>query len=88
MIGVSVVIIVQGTISMNGPANVLNITYERGRLDFFEYVFSMLIICRHRADLRTRARIHNSHFIANPLKTSELRAEFAVAILMPELYNY
>lgn len=37
MIGVSVVIIVEGTVNVGGPANVLNVTYERGRLDFFEY---------------------------------------------------
>ncbi|EZA55610.1 hypothetical protein DMN91_009076 [Ooceraea biroi] len=37
MIGVSIVIIVQGTIGVNGPANVLNVTYERGRLDFFNF---------------------------------------------------
>ncbi|XP_020284562.1 sodium-coupled monocarboxylate transporter 1 [Pseudomyrmex gracilis] len=37
MIGVSVVIIVQGTISVHGPANVVNVTYERGRLDFFDF---------------------------------------------------
>lgn len=37
MIGVSVVIIVQGTVNVGGPANVLNVTYERGRLNFFEY---------------------------------------------------
>lgn len=37
MIGVSVVIIIQGTINVGGPANVLNVTYERGRLDFFNF---------------------------------------------------
>ncbi|XP_014475727.1 PREDICTED: sodium-coupled monocarboxylate transporter 2 [Dinoponera quadriceps] len=37
MIGVSVVIIVQGTVNVGGPANVLNVTYERGRLDFFNF---------------------------------------------------
>jgi len=38
MIGVSVVIIIQGTINVDGPANVFNVTYERGRLNFFKYV--------------------------------------------------
>ncbi|XP_011629551.1 sodium-coupled monocarboxylate transporter 2 [Pogonomyrmex barbatus] len=37
MIGVSMVIIVQGTVNVGGPANVLNVTYERGRLDFFNF---------------------------------------------------
>ncbi|EFN76289.1 sodium-coupled monocarboxylate transporter 2 [Harpegnathos saltator] len=37
MIGVSVVIIVQGTVNVGGPANVLNVTRERGRLDFFNF---------------------------------------------------
>ncbi|XP_067211887.1 sodium-coupled monocarboxylate transporter 1 [Linepithema humile] len=37
MIGVSVVIIVQGTIHVGGPANVFNVTEGRGRLDFFNF---------------------------------------------------
>ncbi|XP_070164836.1 sodium-coupled monocarboxylate transporter 2 [Polyergus mexicanus] len=37
MIGVSVVIIIQGTVNVGGPANVLNVTAERGRLDFFNF---------------------------------------------------
>ncbi|XP_012535488.1 sodium-coupled monocarboxylate transporter 2 [Monomorium pharaonis] len=37
MIGVSMVIIIQGIINVGGPANVLNVTYERGRLDFFNF---------------------------------------------------
>jgi hypothetical protein len=48
MIGVSVVIIVQGTISVNGPANVLNVSHERGRLNFFKYVLRTLTIRRCR----------------------------------------
>lgn len=39
MIGVSVVIIIQGTINVHGPANVLNVSAERGRLNFFKYVY-------------------------------------------------
>ncbi|XP_077271252.1 sodium-coupled monocarboxylate transporter 1 isoform X1 [Temnothorax americanus] len=37
MIGVSAVIIIQGTIKAGGPASVFNVTYERGRLDFFNF---------------------------------------------------
>ncbi|XP_050460775.1 sodium-coupled monocarboxylate transporter 1 [Cataglyphis hispanica] len=37
MIGVSVVIIIQGTVNVGGPANVFNVTAERGRLDFFNF---------------------------------------------------
>lgn len=37
MIGVSLVIIIQGTINVRGPANVLNVTSERGRLNFFNF---------------------------------------------------
>ncbi|XP_011880679.1 PREDICTED: sodium-coupled monocarboxylate transporter 2 isoform X2 [Vollenhovia emeryi] len=37
MIGVSMVIIIQGTINVGGPANVFNVTHERGRLDFFNF---------------------------------------------------
>lgn len=39
MIGVSVVIIIQGTVNVNGPANVFNVTAERGRLNFLKYVY-------------------------------------------------
>lgn len=35
MIGVSLVIIVRGSADI-GPSQILNVTYERGRLDFFE----------------------------------------------------
>lgn len=35
MIGVSLVIIIRGSIDI-GPAQVFNVTYERGRLDFFK----------------------------------------------------
>jgi len=38
MIGVSMIIIIQGTINIGGPLNVFNVTQERGRLDFFKYV--------------------------------------------------
>ncbi|KAL0105086.1 hypothetical protein PUN28_016617 [Cardiocondyla obscurior] len=37
MIGVSVVVIIQGTISSGGPINVFNVTNERGRLDFLNF---------------------------------------------------
>ncbi|XP_029668398.1 sodium-coupled monocarboxylate transporter 1 [Formica exsecta] len=37
MIGVSVVIIIQGTVNVGGPVNVFNVTAERGRLDFFNF---------------------------------------------------
>ncbi|CAL1685971.1 unnamed protein product [Lasius platythorax] len=37
MIGVSVVIIIQGTVNVNGPANVFNVTAERGRLNFLNF---------------------------------------------------
>lgn len=39
MIGVSVVIIIQGTVNVGGPDNVYNVTAERGRLNFFKYVY-------------------------------------------------
>lgn len=35
MIGVSLVIIVRGSADI-GPSQILNVTYERGRLEFFE----------------------------------------------------
>lgn len=38
MIAVSVVIVIHGTIDVGGPSTVLNITKERGRLNFFKYV--------------------------------------------------
>lgn len=37
MIGVSVVIMICGTVNVGGPANVLNVTSERGRLDFLNF---------------------------------------------------
>ncbi|KAG7190672.1 hypothetical protein KM043_006750 [Ampulex compressa] len=37
MIGVSVVIIIRGSIDVGGPANVVNVTLSRGRLDFFNF---------------------------------------------------
>lgn len=37
MIGVSVVIIIQGTVNVGGLDNVFNVTAERGRLDFFNF---------------------------------------------------
>ncbi|EGI57635.1 Sodium-coupled monocarboxylate transporter 2 [Acromyrmex echinatior] len=37
MIGVSVIIIIQGTVNVGGPVNVFNVTQERGRLDFFNF---------------------------------------------------
>ncbi|KAK0183045.1 hypothetical protein PV327_001123 [Microctonus hyperodae] len=37
MMGVSIIIIVQGVIEVGGPATVLNVTHTRGRLDFFDF---------------------------------------------------
>ncbi|XP_072756669.1 sodium-coupled monocarboxylate transporter 1 [Anoplolepis gracilipes] len=37
MIGVSVVIIIQGTVNIGGIVNVFNVTAERGRLNFFNF---------------------------------------------------
>ncbi|XP_015594854.1 sodium-coupled monocarboxylate transporter 1 isoform X2 [Cephus cinctus] len=37
MIGVSVAIIIQGVVDVGGVGPVLNVTYERGRLDFFDF---------------------------------------------------
>ncbi|KYN39969.1 Sodium-coupled monocarboxylate transporter 2 [Trachymyrmex septentrionalis] len=37
MIGVSVIIIIHGTVNIGGPVNVFNVTQERGRLDFFNF---------------------------------------------------
>lgn len=41
MIGVSIIIIVQGVIDVGGIGTVYNITSQRGRLDFFKYVQRM-----------------------------------------------
>lgn len=56
MIGVSVVIIVQGTVNVGGPANVLNVTYERGRLDFFKYDRYSTRFARFVSMIRARIR--------------------------------
>ncbi|CAG5078092.1 Similar to SLC5A5: Sodium/iodide cotransporter (Homo sapiens) [Cotesia congregata] len=37
MIGVSIVIIVQGVIDVGGPSTVFNVTHSRGRLDFLDF---------------------------------------------------
>ncbi|KAK2579906.1 hypothetical protein KPH14_007586 [Odynerus spinipes] len=37
MIGISVVMIIQGTMDAGGPAQVVNVTYERGRWEFFNF---------------------------------------------------
>ncbi|XP_063989172.1 sodium-coupled monocarboxylate transporter 1 [Diachasmimorpha longicaudata] len=37
MIGVSLVIILQGVIDVGGPSTVLNVTHSHGRLDFFDF---------------------------------------------------
>ena len=36
MIGVSLIIVGQGLVDVGGVSHVLNVTHERGRLDFFE----------------------------------------------------
>lgn len=85
MIGVSMVIIVQGTIGVNGPANVLNVTSERGRLDFFKYVNNPTL-WQHCGLALARIILISLQIYRD---TSESRSEFSLLpILMPELHNY
>ena len=44
MIGVSIMIIIHGTVDVGGVSTVFNVTKQHGRLDFFKYVFALSLL--------------------------------------------